>query len=125
MVKVHPVVIPARDGLGLVSYYSLPREADPQQTGQTAAPLPMALLVHGGPWARDSWGYNAVYQLLANRGYAVLSVNFRGSTGFGKNFINSANKEWGGKMHDDLVDAVKWAIAQGIADPERGGHTGR
>lgn len=116
LVKVHPVVIPARDGLSLVCYYSLPHEADPQQTGAVSAPLPMALLVHGGPWARDSWGYNPVFQLLANRGYAVLSVNFRGSTGFGKNFVNAGNLEWGAKMHDDLVDAVQWAIGQGIAD---------
>ena len=81
--------------------------------------MPLALLVHGGPWGRDEWGYNPVYQLLANRGYAALSVNFRGSTGFGKEFINAANMEWGGKMHDDLIDAVRWAIDQGIADPER------
>ncbi|MCY4366943.1 MAG: S9 family peptidase [Chloroflexi bacterium] len=119
LVKVHPAVVPARDGLQLVCYYSLPREADPEQTGAPSSPLPLALLVHGGPWARDSWGYNPVYQLLANRGYAVLSVNFRGSTGFGKNFVNAANHEWGGKMHDDLVDAVHWAISQGIADPDR------
>ena len=119
LVKVHPAVIPARDGLDLVCYYSLPLEADPEQSGSMAGPLPMALLVHGGPWARDSWGYNPVYQLLANRGYAVLSVNFRGSTGFGKNFVNAGNLEWGGKMHDDLVDAVHWAIEEGIADPER------
>ena len=119
LVKVHPVTIPARDGLELVCYYSLPLEAEPVQEGSTREPLPLALLVHGGPWARDSWGYNPVYQLLANRGYAVLSVNFRGSTGFGKNFINAANFEWGGKMHDDLIDAVNWAINKGIADPER------
>ncbi len=119
LAKVHPVVIPARDGLDLVCYYSLPVEADPNQAGSVASPLPMALLVHGGPWARDAWGYNPVYQLLANRGYAVLSVNFRGSTGFGKNFVNAGNLEWGGKMHDDLVDAVQWAIHRGIADPER------
>lgn len=119
LVKNHPAVIPARDGLNLVCYYSLPLEADPQQTGSVAEPLPMALLVHGGPWARDSWGYNPVFQLLANRGYAVLSVNFRGSTGFGKNFVNAGNMEWGGRMHDDIVDAVKWAISQGIADPGR------
>ena len=119
LVKVHPAIIPARDGLDLVCYYSLPLEADPQQSGRVSKPLPMALLVHGGPWARDSWGYNPVYQLLANRGYAVLSVNFRGSTGFGKNFVNAGNLEWGGKMHDDLVDAVNWAVGQGIADPER------
>ena len=119
LVKVHPAVVPSRDGLDLVCYYSLPRHADPDQTGTPAGPLPLALLVHGGPWARDSWGYNPVYQLLANRGYAVLSVNFRGSTGFGKNFVNAANHEWGGKMHDDLIDAVSWAIGQGIADPDR------
>ena len=119
LVKVHPAVVPSRDGLNLVCYYSLPRSADPGQAGVPAAPLPLALLVHGGPWARDSWGYNPVYQLLANRGYAVLSVNFRGSTGFGKNFVNAANHEWGGKMHDDLIDAVNWAIGQGIADPDR------
>ena len=119
LAKVHPVVIPTRDGLDLVCYYSLPLDADPEQSGGVSQPLPMTLLVHGGPWARDSWSYNPVFQLLANRGYAVLSVNFRGSTGFGKNFINAGNHEWGGKMHDDLVDAVKWAVDQGIADPDR------
>src|SRR4029434_8299767 len=76
-------------------------------------------LVHGGPWARDSWGYNGLHQFLANRGYAVLSVNFRGSTGFGKKFVNAANREWGGKMHDDLVDAVGWAIKQNVSDKAR------
>ena len=77
------------------------------------------LNVHGGPWARDDWGFDAEHQLLANRGYAVLSVNFRGSTGFGKQFINAGNKEWAGKMHDDLLDAVQWAIDERIADPRR------
>lgn len=119
LVKNHPVTIPARDGLNLVCYYSLPRESDPDNTGRPRQPLPLALLVHGGPWARDEWGYNPVFQLLANRGYAVLSVNFRGSTGFGKGFINAGNREWGGKMHDDLLDAVQWAVDQGIADPAR------
>ena len=79
----------------------------------------MVLLVHGGPWARDGYGFNRMHQLLANRGYAVLSVNFRGSTGFGKAFVNAANLEWGAKMHDDLIDAVDWAVAQGIAQKDK------
>ena len=119
LAKVHPVVVKSRDGLDLVCYYMLPLESDRDRPGHPAQPLPMALLVHGGPWARDEWGYNPVYQMLANRGYAVLSVNFRGSTGFGKNFINAANLEWAGKMHDDLIDAMQWAIDQEIADPQR------
>ena len=71
----------------------------------------MVLLVHGGPWGATAWGFNPTHQWLANRGYAVLSVNYRGSTGFGKAFVNAANREWAGKMHDDLIDAVDWAIA--------------
>jgi dipeptidyl aminopeptidase/acylaminoacyl peptidase len=118
LVKMHPAVIEARDGLKLVSYYSLPEGSD-TGGGKPAAPLPMVLLVHGGPWGRDVWGFHPEHQWLANRGYAVLSVNFRGSTGFGKGFTNAGNREWGAKMHDDLVDAVAWAIEQGIADPAR------
>lgn len=76
-------------------------------------------MVHGGPWGRDGWGYNTLHQLLANRGYAVLSVNYRGSTGFGKEFTNAGNKQWAASMHDDLIDAVDWAIAEKIADPKR------
>jgi len=119
LVKMHPVVIESRDGLDLVSYYTLPLESDSDGDGYPAEPLPMVLYVHGGPWFRDNWGYNPIHQWLANRGYAVLSVNFRGSTGFGKAFINAGNLEWGGKMHDDLLDAVDWAIREGIADPEQ------
>jgi dipeptidyl aminopeptidase/acylaminoacyl peptidase len=119
LVKMHPVVISSRDGLPLVSYLTLPKKADPQGTGRPKQPLPMVLLVHGGPWGRDTWGYDTEHQLLANRGYAVLSVNYRGSTGFGKNFINAGNKQWAAKMHDDLIDAVHWAIQQKIADPQR------
>ena len=77
--------------------------------GRPEKPVPMVLNVHGGPWARDGWGFNPEHQLLANRGYAVLSVNYRGSTGFGKKFVNAGNKEWAGKMHDDLIDAIDWA----------------
>jgi dipeptidyl aminopeptidase/acylaminoacyl peptidase len=119
LAKMHPVVIKSRDGLDLVSYLTLPKGADPQATGRPGEPLPLALLVHGGPWGRDGWGYDAEHQLLANRGYAVLAVNFRGSTGLGKNFTNAGNKQWAGTMHDDLIDAVDWAIAEKIADSKR------
>ena len=119
LAKMHPVIIPSRDGLNLVSYLTLPRDYDSNATGRPSEPLPMVLNVHGGPWARDDWGFDPEHQLLANRGYAVLSVNYRGSTGFGKDFLNAANKEWAGKMHDDLIDAVKWAIDQKIALPNK------
>lgn len=119
LVKMHPVVIKARDGLELVSYLSLPQHADPDGTGRPKMALPMVLLVHGGPWSRDDWGFSPLEQLLANRGYAVLSVNFRGSTGFGKKFVNAGNGEWGAKMHDDLIDAVRWAVAEKIAVKDR------
>ncbi len=115
LVRMHPEIISARDGLELVSYLSLPASSDPDGRGRPDRPLPMVLLVHGGPWARDDWGYNSQHQWLANRGYAVLSVNYRGSTGFGKSFINGANREWAAAMHDDLIDAVNWAQAEGIA----------
>jgi dipeptidyl aminopeptidase/acylaminoacyl peptidase len=82
-------------------------------------PLPMVLLVHGGPWARDSYGYDRETQLLANRGYAVLQVNFRGSTGFGKGFTNAGDGAWGREMHNDLIDAMNWAVERGYADPKK------
>jgi dipeptidyl aminopeptidase/acylaminoacyl peptidase len=116
--KMQPVVIPARDGLRLNGYLTLPA------TAAGSGRLPMVLLIHGGPYWRDTWGFNSNHQWLANRGYAVLSVNFRGSTGFGKAFIKAADREWGGKMHDDLIDAVEWAVGQGIADPGRVGFMG-
>jgi dipeptidyl aminopeptidase/acylaminoacyl peptidase len=119
LARMHPVSIKSRDNRDLVSYYTLPLDSDQEEDGHPDHPLPAVLLVHGGPWHRDDWGYNPLHQLLANRGYAVLSVNFRGSTGLGKDFINAANLEWGGKMHDDLIDTVQWAIEQGMADPER------
>lgn len=119
LAKMHPRIIKSRDGLELVSYLTLPPGSDPTGKGVPNKPLPMVLFVHGGPWARDQWGLNPYHQFYANRGYAVLSVNFRGSTGFGKDFVNAGNKEWAGKMHDDLIDAVDWAIANKIAIPEK------
>jgi dipeptidyl aminopeptidase/acylaminoacyl peptidase len=113
LAEMKAVVIPARDGLPLNAYLSLP-------PGSTwPASLPLVLLVHGGPWARDHWGYQSQVQWLANRGYAVLQVNYRGSSGFGKKFLHAGDREWGKKMQDDLTDAALWAVKMGIADRER------
>lgn len=118
LARMQSTTIAARDGLKLVSYLTLPVDAD---IGALSArqPMPLVMLVHGGPWARDHHGYNAMHQWLANRGYAVLSVNFRGSTGFGKAFVRAGDGEWGRRMDEDLEDAVQWAIGRGIADPAR------
>jgi dipeptidyl aminopeptidase/acylaminoacyl peptidase len=116
LASMRPAVIPSRDGLNMVSYYTLPVWCEGAVPSE---PLPMVLVPHGGPWGRDVWGYHPSHQWLANRGYAVLSVNFRASLGFGKAFLNAGNREWGAKMHDDLLDAVDWAIETGIADPDR------
>jgi dipeptidyl aminopeptidase/acylaminoacyl peptidase len=113
LARVKPVVIKARDGFKLVNYLTLP-------PGLTPKKLPLVLLVHGGPWSRDVWGFDPMVQWLANRGYAVLQVNFRGSTGFGKKFQNAGNLQWGvGAMQHDLTDSVKWAIKKGYADPKK------
>ena len=119
LAKMVPALIKSRDGLDLVCYYTLPPESDKEGDGLPEGPLPMVLYVHGGPWSRDYWGFDSIHQWLANRGYAVLSVNFRGSTGLGKSFINAGNLEWGRKMHDDLFDAVNWSVQQRIADPQK------
>jgi len=112
LATMEPVSFLSRDGYTIHGYLHIP-------PGTERSLLPLVLNVHGGPWHRDTWGYDPESQWLANRGYAVLQVNFRGSTGFGKEFLNAGNREWGGKMHDDLVDAVQWAIANGTADPQR------
>ncbi|WP_019609921.1 S9 family peptidase [Nocardiopsis sp. CNS-639] len=112
MAPMRPVTVTARDGLELPSYLTLPVGVEPEN-------LPMVLMVHGGPWARDNWGFNGSAQLWANRGYAVLQVNFRGSSGFGKAHMKAAIGEFAGKMHDDLIDAVDWAVERGYADPDR------
>ena len=114
LAAMHPEFIESRDGLTLVSYLTLPPGTDADGDGRPEAPLPMVLNVHGGPWARDSYGYRSTPQWLANRGYAVLQVNFRGSTGFGKSFVNSGDLQWGLTMHDDLIDAVDWAVEEGV-----------
>ncbi len=119
LVKMYDRVIKSRDGLDLVCYLSLPPGTDPDGDGVPNKPVPLVLDIHGGPWARDDWGLNGQHQWLANRGYAVLSVNYRGSTGFGKEFLNASNGEWAGKMHEDLLDAVKWAIDHKIADKDK------
>ncbi len=116
---MHPLELKARDGLTITSYLSLPPGADANGDGKPEKPLPMVLFVHGGPWSRDSYGYDSVHQWLASRGYAVLSVNYRGSTGFGKSFIEKATHEFAGKMHDDLIDAVDWTIANGVAPKDK------
>lgn len=114
LVAMWPQEIASRDGLTLVSYLTLPKTADANNDGKADKPAPMVLLVHGGPWARDVYGYTGMTQWLANRGYAVLSVNYRGSTGFGKDFVNKSDQQWAAKMHDDLIDAVDWAVKNGI-----------
>ena len=112
LAEIKPVVIESRDGLRLNSYLTLPVGVPPRG-------LPLVLLVHGGPWGRDTWGYDPWVQWLANRGYAVLQVNYRASTGYGKKFLNAGNRQWGLKMQDDLIDAAKWAVGKGIADAKR------
>jgi dipeptidyl aminopeptidase/acylaminoacyl peptidase len=114
MADQKPISYKTSDGLTIHGYLTLPK-------GVEANNLPVVVNPHGGPWARDSWGFNPTIQFLANRGYAVLQMNFRGSTGYGKDFWMKSFKEWGKKMQDDITDGVKWLIDEGIADPERVG----
>ncbi len=107
-----PIVYTARDGLAIHGYLTIPK-------GQEPHALPLVVYPHGGPWARDFWGYDRTAQLLANRGYAVLQINFRGSTGYGKKFINAGNKQWGDAMQDDITDGVSYLVQQGMVDARR------
>ncbi len=118
LARTKPITFRARDGQEIPAYLTLPPGVEPRG-------LPLVLSVHGGPWDRDDWGYDPTTQLFANRGYAVLKVNFRGSAGYGKRFMNAGSGQWGvGVMQHDLTDAVTWAVAEGIADPERVAITG-
>src|SRR5207249_2397696 len=112
LAPMQPIEYKARDGLAIHGYLTSP-------VGIPAKKLPTVLLVHGGPWARDTWGLSPMVQWLANRGYAVLQVNYRGSTGYGKEFLNAGNREWAGKMHQDLIDGVNWLVKEGVADPKK------
>ncbi|MCB0485676.1 MAG: S9 family peptidase [Flavobacteriaceae bacterium] len=112
MADMKPISYTSRDGLTINGYLTLP-------VGREAKNLPVVVNPHGGPWARDNWGFNPEVQLLANRGYAVLQMNFRGSTGYGKEFWESSFKQWGQTMQNDITDGVKWLVDEGIADPER------
>lgn len=107
-----PIEFTARDGMKIYGYLTTP-------VGIDAKNLPVVELVHGGPWARDEWGFNRYAQWLANRGYAVLQVNFRGSTGYGKQYTNAGDRQWAGTMHSDLLDAKDWAVKQGVANPAK------
>jgi len=119
LAKMIPVIIKSRDGLDLVSYITFPNDVNLDENNIPDRKVPLILNVHGGPWVRDSWGYDPEHQWLANRGYAVLSINYRGSTGFGKDFLNAGNLEYAGKMHTDLIDGVNWAIKNNIVDSDK------
>ena len=112
MAPMKPLSYKTRDGLTINGYLTLP-------LGKPERNLPVVVLPHGGPSTRNSWGYNAEVQFLANRGFAVFQANFRGSTGYGKAFWIAGFKEWGGKIQDDITDGTKWLITKGIADPDR------
>jgi dipeptidyl aminopeptidase/acylaminoacyl peptidase len=112
LAKMEPFECAARDGLVLHGYLTSPPGADRDR-------LPAVLDVHGGPWGRDTWGFNPEPQWLANRGYLCVQVNYRGSTGYGKGFVNAGDKQWGARMHDDLIDTVRWVVEQGYADADR------
>lgn len=117
LAEMKPVRYKSSDGLEIPAFLTLPKGVPPRN-------LPLLVVPHGGPWARDGWGYNTMHQFLANRGYAVLSMNFRGSTGYGKKFLNAGNRQWGEKMQDDITWGVKHLAAEGIADPKRVGIMG-
>ena len=112
LATMKPIEFTARDGMKLYGYLTTP-------VGMEAKNLPMVLFVHGGPWGRDVWGLNSYAQWLSNRGYAVLQINFRGSTGYGKKYVNAGDRQWAGAMHTDLLDSKDWAVKTGVADAKK------
>jgi dipeptidyl aminopeptidase/acylaminoacyl peptidase len=112
LAPMRPISLESRDGMTLYGYLTLPLGCQPKH-------LPLVLNVHGGPWTRNVWGLDNETQWLANRGYAVLQINYRGSTGYGKDYLNAGDREWGAKMHDDLIDGKNWAVGEGYADADR------
>jgi dipeptidyl aminopeptidase/acylaminoacyl peptidase len=112
LAEMKPIAFAARDGMQLYGYLTLP-------VGLPAKNLPLVLYVHGGPWGRDFWGLNTIVQLLANRGYAILQINYRGSAGYGKKYLHAGDHQWGLMMEDDLIDGLNWAVGQGIANPKK------
>ena len=112
MASVKPIVFTSRDGLKIHGYLTLPPKVTPKN-------IPVIINPHGGPWHRDIWGFNPEIQLMASRGYAVLQINFRGSTGYGRKFWEASFKQWGQTMQNDISDGVRWLIEEGIADPKR------
>jgi dipeptidyl aminopeptidase/acylaminoacyl peptidase len=112
MADMNPITYTTRDGLTIHGYLTIPR-------GSEGKNLPLVVNPHGGPTARDNWGFNPEVQLLASRGYAVFQMNFRGSAGYGRSFMEAGFKEWGKKMQDDISDGVQWLVSEGIADPKR------
>jgi dipeptidyl aminopeptidase/acylaminoacyl peptidase len=118
--KMHPFIVKTADGFDLVSYLLLPPWTDPDDDGKPDKPVPIVVLVHGGRSdERAQFTFGPFVHWLANRGYGVMYANFCGSAGFGKKYMNAQIKEWGGKMHQDVVDQVDWAVREGIADPKR------
>jgi dipeptidyl aminopeptidase/acylaminoacyl peptidase len=112
LAKMEPIAFTARDGLEVHGYITFP-------VGVERSNLPCVLFVHGGPWSRDTWGFAAYPQWIANRGWVCLQVNYRGSIGYGKEFVNAGDREWAAKMHDDLLDGIDWAVSQGYVDVDR------
>ena len=118
LASAEPISYIARDGMQIFGYLTLP-------VGIESKDIPLVVNVHGGPWIRDEWGFNSEVQWLANRGYAVLQINYRGSTGYGKSYLNAGDREWGSKMTEDLINGKNWVLQMGYSKPQKVGIIGR